>query len=91
MKELHINLKNFIIIVLNIILVFIIIYSYFNEYREGFSVGDIDNMFNDIKDVTKNINKIPKEINNVDDKLTKKINNIGNDIQKKTEQIGKKI
>jgi|688.fasta_scaffold290322_2 hypothetical protein len=91
MKEIHINLKNFIIIILNIILIFIIIYSYFNEYREGFSVGDINNMFNDIKDVTKNINKIPKEINNIDDKLTKKINNIGNQIEKKTEEMGNQI
>jgi len=93
MKYININFKDSFIIVLNILLIFLIISSLFNKHKkkEGFNVNDIDNMFNDIKDVTKVIDKIPNEINNIDDKLTNKINNIGGEIKKSTETMGNEI
>jgi archaellum component FlaC len=83
--------KNIIIIILNIILIFIIFYSLFYKQKEGFNVNDINNMFDNIKDVSQVVGQIPKEINNIDDKLTKQINNIGDEIEKKTQAMGKEI
>ena len=85
-----INLKHVIFIILSVLLIFIV-YKLFFKRNEGFSVNDIDNMFDDIKDVTNTIDDIPKEINNIDKKLTQQVNNIGDKLEKKTEEMGNQI
>ena len=84
------NLKHVIFIILSVLLIFIV-YKLFFKRNEGFSVNDIDNMFDDIKDVTNTIDDIPKEINNIDKKLTQQVNNIGDKLEKKTEEMGNQI
>ena len=80
-----------IIIILNILFIFIICYNLFSKKIEPFKINDIDNMVGDIKNVTKNVEKIPDQINNIDKKLTQKVNNVENTVLKKTEEMGKKI
>jgi predicted PurR-regulated permease PerM len=91
MKHFKKTVKNVIIIILSIILIFIICYNLFFKNKEGFSVKDIDNMFNDIKNVTKVVGVIPNQINNIDSKLTQQVNNMGSQIEKKTQEIGSQI
>ena len=80
----------YIIVSLIIVSLFIICYEFFKT-KEGFNVKDIDNMFDDIKDITNVVGGIPKEINNVNNKLTKQVDTMGKTIEKKTEQMGKTI
>lgn len=92
MKQINKKLKLSIILILTILLFFIIYDIYFfKPSNEGFTPGDIDNMFSDVKQITSTVNNIPNEINNIDNKLTNKINDIGNTIEKKTEAMGKTI
>jgi predicted PurR-regulated permease PerM len=93
MKHININInsKNTIIILLNVLFVIIISYNLFYKQVESFSVNDIDNMFDDIKDVTKAVNKLPNEINNIDTKLTQQVNNVATQLEKKTEEMAKEI
>lgn len=91
MKQMNKKLKPKIIVILSILLFFIIYYIFFSKTSEGFSINDIDNMFDDIKDVTKGVKEIPNEINNIDKKFTEKITDVGTKLEKKTEEMGKEI
>jgi hypothetical protein len=91
MKQLNMNPKNIIIIILNILIAFIIIYSFFYIEKEGFTPNDLNKITSGIKDVTSVVGKLPNEINNVSTKLTKQITDIGSKIEKKTEEMGKEI
>jgi peptidoglycan hydrolase CwlO-like protein len=76
MKQMNKKLKPKIILILSISLFFIMYYIFFSKTSEGFSINDIDNMFDDIKDVTKGVKEIPNEINNIDKKFTEKITDV---------------
>lgn len=91
MNHLKINSRNTIIIILNVLFIFIICYNLFSKKRESFSINAIDDMFDDIKNVTTNVQKIPDEINNIDKKLTQQVTNVESTILKKTEEMGKEI
>lgn len=91
MKQLNKILKPKIILILSILLFFIIYYIFYSKINEGFSVNDIDNMFDDIKVVTKTVKDIPNEINNIDKKFTQQVNNVSSQLEKKTEEMGKEI
>ena len=80
-----------IILILSISLFIIIYYIFFPKISEGFSVNDIDNMFGEIKDVTKTVKDIPNEIKNIDKKFTQQVNNVSSKLEKKTEEMGKAI
>jgi hypothetical protein len=83
--------KDAIILFISMLLIFIICYSFFFKKKEGFGLKDIDNMFGDVKNITKVVGNIPNEINNIDNKLTQQVNNMGNEIKKQTEEMGKEI
>jgi hypothetical protein len=91
MKQINKKLNSKIILILSILLFFIIYYIFFSKTNEGFSVNDIDNMFTDIKDVTKSVKDIPNQIKNVDKKFTDQINNVSDKLEKKTADMGKTI
>jgi len=91
MKQMNKKIKPKIIIILSICLFIIIYYIFFSKTSEGFSVNDIDNMFTDIKDVTKSVKDIPNQIKNVDKKFTDQINNVSDKLEKKTADMGKTI
>jgi len=91
MKQMNKKLKLKVILILSILLFFIIYYMFFYKTSEGFSVNDIDKMFDDIKDVTKTVNDIPNEINNIDKKFTQEVTKVGSQLEKKTEEMGKEI
>ena len=80
-------IKNKIIFLISIFLIFIIISSFFLKKKEGFSVNNINNMFNDVKNITKVVGEVPKQINNIDKKLTQQVNNMGKEIEKNTINI----
>ena len=81
------SIKNKIIFLISIFLIFIIISSFFLKKKEGFSVNNINNMFNDVKNITKVVGEVPKQINNIDKKLTQQVNNMGKEIEKNTINI----
>lgn len=85
------SIKKILILFISIFLIFIIINNVFYKKKEGFSINDIDNMFDDVKNITKVIGEVPKQINNINDKLTQQVNNMGNQIVKQTEEMGKEI
>ena len=91
---------------ISLLIFFIILYNIFFYNKEGFSLKDIDNVVDDVKNVTKVVGTIPDEINNIDKKLTdqvtqqvdnidkkliQQVNNMGDEIIKKTEKMGKEI
>jgi hypothetical protein len=84
-------MKDTVILFISLLIFLIILYNIFFNNKEGFALKDIDNMFDDVKNVTKVVNDIPDEINNIDKKLTQQVNNMGNEIIKKTEEMGKEI
>jgi hypothetical protein len=81
------SIKNIIIFLISIFLIFIIISSFFLKKKEGFSVNNINNMFNDVKNITKVVGEVPEQINNIDKKLTQQVNNMGKEIEKNTINI----
>ena len=81
------SIKNIIIFLISIFLIFIIISSFFLKKKEGFSINSINNMFNDVKNITKVVGEVPKQINNIDKKLTQQVNNMGKEIEKNTINI----
>lgn len=84
-------MKKILILSISIFLIFIIINSLFFKKKEGFSINDIDNMFDDVKNITKVVGEVPQQINNIDNKLTQQVNNMGKQIENKTKQMGKEI
>jgi predicted PurR-regulated permease PerM len=70
---------------------FIIYYNIFFKEKEGFNINDINNMFNDVKNITKVVGEVPQQINKIDNKLTEQVNNLEKTLEKKTEEMGKKI
>ena len=78
------SIKNIIIFLISIFLIFIIISSFFLKKKEGFSINSINNMFNDVKNITKVVGEVPEQINNIDKKLTQQVNNMGKEIEKNT-------
>lgn len=85
------SIKKTLILFTSIFLIFIILNSLFNKKKEGFSINDIDNMFDDVNNITKVVGEVPEQINNIDNKLTQQVNNMGDQIVKKTEEMGKEI
>lgn len=81
------SIKNIIIFLISIFLIFIIISSFFFKKKEGFSINNINDMFNDVKNITKVVGEVPKQINNIDKKLTQQVNNMGKEIEKNTINI----
>ena len=81
------SIKNKIIFLISIFLIFIIISSFFLKKKEGFSINSINNMFNDVKNITKVVGEVPEQINNIDKKLTQQVNNMGKEIEKNTINI----
>jgi hypothetical protein len=72
MKHLiNINQKALIIIVLNILLFFVIMYGLFFKEKEGFNVKDIKKMSNSIKNATKVVQKLPKQIESMGKQIEK--------------------
>jgi len=86
-KQKHIYIYIFIIIFILLIISYNIIF----KEKEGFSMNDIDNMFNDVKNITKVVGDVPQQINNIDNKLVEQVNNLEKKLEKKTEEMGKKI
>jgi hypothetical protein len=87
-----INKKSkYIIFIISILFILIICYNLFSKTNEGFSVNDIDNMFGDIKDITKTVQDIPNGIKNIDQKLTQQVTKVGSQLEKQTEEMGKQI
>lgn len=85
------SIKNLIILFTTIFMIFIICYNILFKNKEGFSINDIDNMFDDVKNITRIVKDVPDQINKIDDKLVQQVNNLGKEIEKKTEQMGKEI
>jgi F0F1-type ATP synthase membrane subunit b/b' len=83
--------KDVIILFINMLLIFIICYSFLYNNKEGFGLNDIDNIVGDVKNITKVVSNIPNEINNIDNKLNQQVNNMGNKIKNQTEEMGNKI
>jgi len=81
------SIKNKIIFLISIFLIFIIISSFFFKKKEGFSINNINNMFNDVKNITKVVGEVPEQINNIDKKLTQQVNNMGKEIEKNSINI----
>jgi DNA-binding ferritin-like protein (Dps family) len=72
MNELNINLKTLIIIVLNILLLFVIIYGLFYKKREGFNPAkEIKKMVKRIKKTEKAVGKIPEQMESMGKKIQK--------------------
>lgn len=72
-------------------MIFIIFDNIFFKQKEGFSTGDINNMFNDVKNITRTVKDVPSQISKIDDKLTDKVTQLGKKIEKNTQEMGKKI
>ena len=84
MKQSTIKSKNIIILILNILLFFMIIYGLFykKKEREGFA-DEIKKITNGINDVTKTVGEIPKEMNNISNKLNEEMQEMGRQIENK--------
>lgn len=87
----RINQINIIIYLLILFFIILICHNFFHNKKEAFSINDIDNMFDDVKNVSKVVNQIPNEINSIDSKLTEQVNNVATQLEKKTEEMGKEI
>ncbi len=86
------HFTKYIISLLILLLIFIIIYDFF-QTKEGFDVKDINKIVGEIKNVTNVVDDIPNEINNINKKLTEQVNTMGNEIEKNimntlTEKLG---
>jgi hypothetical protein len=81
----------YILFIILSIFIFIIFYNSLIKTTEGFNIKDIDNIFDDIKDVARTVGDIPNEIKNIDNKLTQQVTNVGNKLEKKTEEMGNQI
>jgi len=75
MNQSDIKFKTTIIIILNILLFVIIIYGLFYKNREGFNPKDITKSLNSIKDITKVVDEIPKQIDNMGKKIEENLFN----------------
>jgi predicted PurR-regulated permease PerM len=84
MKQSTIKPKNIIILILNILLFFIIIYGLFykKKEREGFA-DEIKKITKGISEVTNTVGEIPKEINNISNKLNEEMQEMGRQIENK--------
>lgn len=82
-------MKDLIILFISILIFSIILYSicFKREEKEGFSLNDIDNMFDDVKNITKVVGDVPDQINNIDKKLTQQVTDMGKEIEKNTINI----
>lgn len=85
------SIKNSIILFTTIFMIFIICYNILFKNKEGFSINDIDNMFDDVKNITRIVKDVPSKINEIDDKLLKQVTRLGKEIEQKTETMGKQI
>jgi hypothetical protein len=81
-----------ILILLLILFMLLIIFgTMFEKKKEGFGINDVNKVFDQIDDVTKLAEKLPKQINSIDDKLMGKVNELGDKVNKNMQQIGKDI
>jgi len=87
-KPLFINLLLFII---SFLLIFIIIYNFLQPKKEGFSLNDVNKVFNQIDDVVDLAEQLPKKLDSIDNKLTGKVTELGDQIKDKLEKMGQQI
>jgi predicted PurR-regulated permease PerM len=81
-------IKDILIIFISLLIFFIILYNIFFYNKEGFSLKDIDNVVDNVKNVTAVVGTIPNEINNVNKKLTEQVTQqVGNIDKKLTDQV----
>ena len=84
--------KYMFILFLIIIFIFVIIYyNIFFKEKEGFSLNEIDIMFNDVKKVTEVVGEVPQKINNIKNELTDKVRVVEERIEQKLQTIEEKI
>jgi hypothetical protein len=78
MKQLNINFKTTVIIILNILLFIIIIYGLFykNKNKEGFNPNDITKALNKVGDITKTMDQIPKQLEDMGKKIEENTINV---------------
>lgn len=91
MKQLNINFKATVIIILNILLFIIIIYGLFykNKSKEGFNPGDITKALNKVGDITKTMDQIPKQLEDMGKKIEENtINVLTNKLKSIFTQLG---
>ena len=72
-KNIQKNILLFLILFLIMFMFFIIYYNIFFKEKEGFNINDIDNMFNDVKNITTVVGKVPQQITNIDNKLIEQV------------------
>lgn len=84
-------IKKMIILFTIMFMIFIIFHNIFLKKKEYFSINEIDNMFDDVKNITKIVKDVPSEINKIDDKLLEKVNKLGQEIEEKSQKIGQEI
>lgn len=83
--------NDIILYVVSLVMLFIILSNIFEKKQEGFGLNDVNKVFDQIDDVTKLAEKLPKQINSIDDKLTGKVNELGNKVNDNMQKIGKEI
>jgi len=88
-------MKDTVILFISLLIFFIILYNIFYKNKEGFNIKDIDNVVDDIKNVTKVVGDIPNEINSIDKKLTQQVtqqvDSIENKVSNQVDTIDKKL
>jgi len=84
-----ITLINVLIIFFVFLLVFLIVNN--NRTKEGFSINDVNKVFKKIGDVVDLTEKLPKQIDSIDNKLVGKVTKLGDQINDNVKQMGKEI
>ena len=85
--------KDMLINVLILVFIFLLISLIINNYnkREGFSLNNVNKVFNQIDDVVDLTEKLPKQIDSIDNKLTGKVTEMSNKINDNVKNMGKEI
>jgi hypothetical protein len=85
--------KKYILILFLIIffIFFIIYYNIFFKEKEGFDINEIDNMFDDVKNVTRVVEEVPQKINNIKTELKDQVKLVEEKTEQKLQQIEEKI
>ena len=84
-----ITLINVLIIFFIFLLAFAIINN--NKPKEGFSINDVNKVFNQIDDVVDLTSKLPNQIESIDNKLTGKVTQLGDQINDNVQKMGQEI
>jgi len=85
--------KDMLINVLILVFIFLLTSLIINNYnkREGFSLNNVNKVFNQIDDVVDLTEKLPKQIDSIDNKLTGKVTEMSNKINDNVKNMGKEI